>query len=72
MMSVVRHQNDRICTHVGPEGERCITRLCSLNRNKECFAHSRPTFLDRRLMERVAYDVFMRSLPTPYDQREAA
>jgi hypothetical protein len=72
-MTVHRHPWDRICTHVGPEGGRCITRLCRLNPEGTCFAHTPVKQLPPRVaMEAFAYEQFMRTLPTAYQDRSAA
>lgn len=62
-MAVLRRAEDRRCTHVTPEGVRCITRLCYLNLGPDCYVHStlrRPAPPPRADQEQAAREEFER------------
>ena len=68
--------SSRRCTHVDPEGVRCITRLCFANPGPDCFIHQRELVMpSREVQERMAlehFDRLMKTHPTPAGEQVAA
>jgi hypothetical protein len=54
--------DSRRCTHISPDGVRCITRLCHLNPGPDCYVHAwrRPAMPPRADQEQAAHEEFER------------